>query len=124
MRKCAAPVFCVLLTIGAAACAKPAGAIKTQPFTPGTADTPLKSGISYMLPKRVLQVKVTYTIEQALRTHNGAPMPPTAAVARILKPIVITPVLVADPKARFVLSGDEAARSALLESNLQFSLDD
>lgn len=120
MRTLAKRLFLATAVAALSACHPAPSAIHTVPFK---ADT-VTSGIGYSLPKRVLKVTVVYTVEQTAETRNGAPLNPDAPVARILKPIVVTPVLVADANARFVMSGDATAKKGLLDSNLQFNLDD
>ena len=120
MRTLAKNICLATSVVALSACHPAPSAIHTTPFE---ADT-VMSGIGYSLPKRVLKVALVYTVEQTAETRNGAPLNPDAPVARIVKPIVVTPVLVADASARFVMSGDATAQKGLLDSNLQFNLHD
>ncbi|MDB4909052.1 MAG: hypothetical protein JWO05_3836 [Gemmatimonadetes bacterium] len=93
-------------------------AVSVQPYSPN-----LNRGIVYALPKRVLDVNITYTVTATTRYKNGVAQP-TQYSPSVQKPVIITPRLVADSAHKFVISGRSLDDNIFLDSDLSLSLSD
>jgi hypothetical protein len=83
----------------------------------------LNSGVVYSLPKTLLKVSITYSVEKETTTEAGIVKSETYT-AVIRKPIVVEPILAADPQSRFVLSGEGLTKDAALDASFKFQVDD
>jgi len=113
-RKCATAAFLIGLTVG---CAH--AGLKLNPMDP----TKVNKGVLFALPKTLLKVNITYSVEKTTRIENGVATVDNPVV-RLLKPVMLTPIQVPDRDAIFSLSGEGVAQRALIQSKLSFQLDD
>jgi len=81
------------------------------------------AGVVYSLPKTLLKVSVTYTIEKRTRMVDGLLENPTETPT-IRKPIVIEPILTSDPRNSLVLSGEGLTKGVSLDSSFKFQISD
>lgn len=111
-------VVCVAL-----ACLLGAGCVKHVSVSPLSTTEPVR-GVVYALPKTLLKVTVTYTVQEKRKLVHGAVKGDPAQSVVISKPIVIEPVNLADERARLVLQGSDLSDDWLLETNLGFAVDE
>lgn len=81
-----------------------------------------RDGVVYALPRTVLKVAVTYTIREETQLEHGVVVKELAPVVSVEKPVVIEPITTADQANVFVLSGEDANASWLLETNFGFKV--
>ena len=79
-------------------------------------------GIPYFLPKKVLELKITYTVRQKVQKVSGYEQEVRSPDIFVIKPIEITPLIVADRRQTFYLIGKNVPGSAFFESSLSVNL--
>jgi hypothetical protein len=79
-------------------------------------------GIPYFLPKKVLELKITYTVRQKVQKVSGYEQEVQSPEIIIIKPIEVTPLVVADRRQTFYLIGKNVPGSAFFESSLSVNL--
>ncbi|MGA2468760.1 MAG: hypothetical protein ABSH06_31020 [Thermodesulfobacteriota bacterium] len=79
-------------------------------------------GIPYFLPKKVLELKITYTVRQKVQKVSGYEQEVQSPEIIIIKPIEVTPLVMADRRQTFYLIGKNVPGSAFFESSLSVSL--
>lgn len=109
--------FIFLITIILGGCSK----IGVATLITGTPSFVKYSGIPYFLPKKVLELKITYTIRQKTQKKFGYVQQVATPEVIIIKPIEITPIVVADKLQTFYLIGKDVSES-FFESNLVVNL--
>lgn len=82
----------------------------------------LANGISYRLPKAVIDVTVPYTVVTRKHMKNGIEIIDLRETEVVVeKPISVSSKLIADPKYILIASGKEVTNDAFLESDLNIS---
>jgi hypothetical protein len=94
-----------------------ATSVTTLPYQPAA----MNNGVVYALPKNLLKVMVTYTIQKKTTLAHGL-VKTTTETPLLRKPIVLESVLTQDPENSFVLSGEGLVKDPRLDANFKFQV--
>lgn len=93
--------------------------VTTSTLQPGV----LNAGVVYSLPKTLLKVSITYTIEKTTKMEDGI-IKSSTEEAVIRKPLVVEPVLASDPQNCYVISGQGLTKDVGLDASFKFQIND